>query len=115
MDKSIFLLTVTLSFPIYAMYTTSDELAKESFGAVVLSTNLPYLSEEDCEHVIACAPETIQKHVRLLQNPKTRAALMPDIIIMHGPTGSGKSTLGRVILQEAEAPFLIVKGSNVGK
>lgn len=93
---------------------TTNDLARESLEAVVFSSELPALSRDFCDHVVACAPESIKRKTLLLTNPKIRAKLMIDSIVMHGPTGSGKTTLGQVIMQEIGAPFLFVRGSMLG-
>ena len=90
---------------------TLYDLERESFDAVTFSKDLPLLSKEFCEQVISSLPIEVKTRVKRLINAKIRNRVLPDAIIFHGPSGSGKTLLARVVEQEMDMPFLIVKGS----
>lgn len=90
---------------------TLCDLERENFDAVTFSKDLPLLSKEFCDQVISSLPIEVKTRVKRLINARTRSRALPDAIIFHGPSGSGKSILARVVEQEMEMPFLIVKGS----
>ena len=93
--------------------TTLHDLERETFDAVVFSKDLEPLPLGFCKNVLESAPQEVQDDVKLLLNPKTRSKVLPCSLIFFGPPGSGKTTLARVIAQEMNVPFVIVKASQL--
>lgn len=92
---------------------TIDTAEAGTMEAIILSTSLPHLSQEYCDHIISMAPPSVQDQFSLLKNPATRTKILPDLMLLYGPPGTGKSTLARVIAQEMDMPFIIVKGAQL--
>ena len=87
------------------------DLQRESLQAVILSTDLEPMPNEFCKSVITNAPDRARRKITLLTNPALREHMFPNLMLLHGPTGSGKTTLGIAIAQEIGLPFILVRGS----
>ena len=121
--QSAFALTLLFSFNIFSQegpgnpdsskehYSSLYELQRESFEAVRFSKDLKPLSKKFCKDVIAHAPIDARDEIKDILDQASQGSFFSNYLIFHGPTGSGKSTLGHVIAQETGLPFMIVNGS----
>jgi AAA+ superfamily predicted ATPase len=89
------------------------EAERETFGSVKMSEKLMPFSDEFCRAVISSAPDNLKNKVARLKNKQRREEMLPAILILHGPTGSGKSTAARVIAQTMDMPFIWVAGKKL--
>ena len=90
------------------LHNELNDADRKTMDAVTFSVHVKPFTKEFCDHVIASAPSTLQKQIYLLTNPETRDQILPDKIILHGPPGSGKTTLALVALQQMGIPYILV-------
>lgn len=95
-------------------YQTMDDLERGTMEAFILSTDLPELSKEYCDQIIACAPSEVRDCVKVLKHHKNIEKILPYNMVLYGAIGSGKTALARVIAQEMQMPFVIVEGELLG-
>ena len=81
-----------------------------TFDAITFSKNLPQLPQDFCNQVISTSPEDLKEKIKTLLTVKANEPVNRKIIL-HGPAGTGKTTLARVIAQELKGPFFFVKAS----
>lgn len=89
------------------------EAEHETFTAVQESANIKPYSEDFCKNAITKAPALLKDEITRLLNPQRRHEMLPAILILHGPTGSGKTTLAKVIMQRMGMPYIVVSGKKL--
>ena len=103
-----------IPLPIEEQRHQIDEAEQRTMDAVTFSTNIKPLSEEFCNHVIECAPPALKNKIQLLTNSQMKEQLLSSKMILHGPPGTGKTTLAQGILQKMGILFLVVDASALG-
>lgn len=95
-----------------AQLANGTNSALETFGAITLSSELEKFPKEFCTKVINRLPDSTKMRINFLINEQKNGEFRGHIIL-HGPTGSGKSTSAQVILQLIGKPFFIASGSMI--